>query len=65
MGRAQPGSVEFAIDRWPNGYVTVRCGPMSLYLSPRNFEKLFQALSRVHSSIQAEKDSTPVGAARH
>ena len=65
MDREQPGSVEFTIDRLPNGYVTVRCGPMSLYLSPRNFETLFQALSRLHSSIQAEKDSTPVEGARH
>ena len=65
MGRKQPGSVEFTIDRWPNGYVTVRCGPMSLYLSPRDFETLFQALSRMRASIQAEKDSTPVEAERH
>jgi hypothetical protein len=65
MGREQLDSLGITIDRWPNGYVTVRWGPMSLYMSPRNFETLFQALSRVHSGIQAERDRIPVGEVRH
>jgi len=57
--------MEFTIDRWPNGFVTVRCGPMALYLSPNNFETLFRALSCMHSSIQAEKGNPSLEELRH
>jgi hypothetical protein len=65
MGSDQRGPLEVTIDRWPNGYVTVRCGPMSLYLSAYDFETFFRALSRVHSAIHAAPIETSREDVRH